>query len=111
MTYVIVIGQDALQRVLAKYQETTFNNHTPVVSDTTLHLLMVIKTMLKLDSGQFDIETPFLYGELEEDLWMASPEGYEKHVKEKNNNNNNTNPHCQKVTKAIYGLVQAARQW
>jgi hypothetical protein len=26
-------------------------NHAPVVSDTTLHLLMVIKTMLKLEAG------------------------------------------------------------
>jgi hypothetical protein len=50
-------------------------NHAPVVSDTTLHLLMVIQTMLKLEAGQFYIETAFLYGKLEEDLWMAIPEG------------------------------------
>jgi hypothetical protein len=58
-------------------------NHAPLVSDTTLHLLMVIKTMLKLEAGKFDIETAFLYGKLEEDLWMAIPEGYERYVKEK----------------------------
>jgi hypothetical protein len=39
-------------------------NHAPVVSDTTLHLLMVIKAMLKLEAGQFDIETAFLYRKL-----------------------------------------------
>jgi hypothetical protein len=37
-------------------------NHVPVVSDTILHLLMVIKTMLKLEAGQFEIETASLYG-------------------------------------------------
>jgi hypothetical protein len=56
-------------------------NHAPVVSNTTLNLLMVIKTMLNLEAGQFDIETEFLYGKLEEDLWMAIPEGYERYVK------------------------------
>jgi Reverse transcriptase (RNA-dependent DNA polymerase) len=30
-------------------------NHSPVTSDTTLHLLMVIKTIFKLEAGQFDI--------------------------------------------------------
>jgi hypothetical protein len=53
-------------------------NHAPVVSDTTLHLLMVIKTILKLEAQKFDIETAFLYGKLEEELWMAIPEGYER---------------------------------
>jgi hypothetical protein len=43
-------------------------NHAPVISDKTLHLLMVINTVLELEAGQFDIETAFLYGKLEEDL-------------------------------------------
>jgi hypothetical protein len=51
---------------------------------------MVIKTMLKLEAGKFDIETAFLYGKLEEDLWMAIPEGYERYVKEKRNKDINT---------------------
>jgi Reverse transcriptase (RNA-dependent DNA polymerase) len=50
-------------------------NHAPVVSDTTLHLLLAIKTAFKLSSGQFDIKTAFLYGELEEELWMAISDG------------------------------------
>jgi hypothetical protein len=40
------------------YQE----NHAPVIMDTTLHLLMVIKTVLQLEDGKFDIERVFLYG-------------------------------------------------
>jgi hypothetical protein len=32
-------------------------NGAPVVSDATLHLLMVIKTILIVEAGQFDIET------------------------------------------------------
>jgi hypothetical protein len=42
--------------------------------------------MLKLEAGQFEMETALLYGKLEEDHLMAFPEGYERYVKEKHNN-------------------------
>jgi hypothetical protein len=67
--------------------------------------------MLQLEARQFDIETAFLYGKLEEDLWMIIPEGYERYVKEKHKKDINATTHCLKLTKAIYGLVHAARQW
>jgi hypothetical protein len=41
---------------------------------------MVIKTVLQLEAGQCDIETVFLYGKLEEDLWMVIPDGYQDYV-------------------------------
>jgi hypothetical protein len=67
-----ITGQDASQRGFSQLSVKDFQeNHAPVVSDTTSNLLMVIKTMLKLEAGEFDIETAFLYGKLEEDLWMA----------------------------------------
>ena len=86
-------------------------NFAPVINDTTFHLVLVLKTLLKLEAGQFDIETAFLYGELEEELWMQLPDGYSEYVKEKTGKIINTTTHCLKLKKAIYGLVQAARQW
>jgi hypothetical protein len=56
-------------------------NHAPVVSDKTLLLLMVSKTMFKMEAGNFNTEKEFLCGRLEEDLWMANQEGYERHAK------------------------------
>jgi hypothetical protein len=101
-------------------------NHSPVVNDTTFHTILVLKIMLKLEAGQFDIETAFLYGELEEKLWMDLPEGYVEYIQEKiANGKENEIPiqegiipkqickqeYCLELKKAIYGLVQAARQW
>jgi Reverse transcriptase (RNA-dependent DNA polymerase) len=50
------------------------DNHAPPVSDTILHLLLTSKTAFKSSSGQFNIETAYLYGELEEELWTAIPD-------------------------------------
>jgi hypothetical protein len=86
-------------------------NHAPGIADTTLHLLLVIKTIMKLEAGQFDIETAFLYGLLDEELWMTIPEGYTKYLQDKHNQTVDSTTHCLKLKKAIYGLVQAARQW
>jgi Reverse transcriptase (RNA-dependent DNA polymerase) len=39
-------------------------NHAPVVNDTTFHLVLALKVLFKLEAGQFDIETAFLYMEI-----------------------------------------------
>ena len=52
-------------------------NHAPVVHDTSFHLTLTQKIIYGLDSEQIDIETAFLYGDLEEDIYMYFPDGYE----------------------------------
>jgi hypothetical protein len=86
-------------------------NLAPFIADTSLHLLMVIKTLFKLEAGQFDIETAFLYGKLEEYLWMNIPYGYPKNFQETHGKQLNNKTRCFKLTQAIYCLVQVARQW
>jgi hypothetical protein len=86
-------------------------NHAPVVNDATFHLVLVLKILFQLEAGQFDIETAFLYGDLDEEIWMQLPEGYSEYVKTTHNTNIHTDTHCVKLLKALYGLVQAARQW
>jgi hypothetical protein len=39
-----------------------------------------------LQSEQFDIETAFLYGDMDEELWMVFPEGYSKFLEESGKN-------------------------
>jgi hypothetical protein len=47
---------------------------------------MVIKFNYKFEAGQLDVETTFVHGKLEEDLWMDIPEGYSQYLQEKHVN-------------------------
>jgi Reverse transcriptase (RNA-dependent DNA polymerase) len=85
-------------------------NHTPVVHDTTLHLILLIKIRYGLTSRQFDVETAFLYGTLEEEIYMDFPEGYTEYLLEKGLKYS-SQENCVLLLRALYGLVQAARQW
>jgi Reverse transcriptase (RNA-dependent DNA polymerase) len=67
--------------------------------------------MYKLMEGQFDIETAFLYGDLDEEIWMEFPDGHEDYLQETNQTQTDPKTHCVKLNKALYGFLQAARQW
>ena len=53
-----------------------------------------------------DIKTAFLYGNLEEEIYLKIPNGYEKYTSKKIDKND-----CLILDQAIYGLVQAVRQF
>jgi hypothetical protein len=48
---------------------------------------------------------------LVDDLWMVIPDEYQDYMKENINQDIDPKTHCVKATRAIYGLVQAPRQW
>jgi hypothetical protein len=85
-------------------------NFAPVILDTSFHIILVLYTMHKMKSGQFDIETAFLYGDLEEDIWMILPDSYDEYYYKKYSKNINNSTHCLRLKKSLYGLVQSARQ-
>jgi Reverse transcriptase (RNA-dependent DNA polymerase) len=86
-------------------------NHVPVVHDTTFHLILVFKIINGLRSRQFDVETAFLYGTLDEEIYMELPEGYKKYLQELLGKIYSSQEHCVMLLCALYGLVQAAPQW
>jgi hypothetical protein len=86
------------------------HNFAPVVNDVSMRIALTYKLLMNLDSRQFDVETAFLYGDLEEEIYMEFPEGYTEYLGS-NGKENNPETHCLLLIKAIYGLVQAARQW
>jgi ATP-binding cassette subfamily B (MDR/TAP) protein 1 len=76
-----------------------------VIKDVTLRVLLVICAVRKYTTRVIDVETAFLHGILEEEIYMKMPSGYEECTGEEVNGN------CLKLDKSLYGLVQAARQW
>jgi hypothetical protein len=49
---------------------------------------LVLKFLLKLQADQFVTETDFLYGDLEEELWMELSDGFIDYIEELQTNGN-----------------------
>ncbi|CAI5519227.1 unnamed protein product [Closterium sp. Naga37s-1] len=72
----------------------------PVVKPTTLRTLFAGAAIKGWVVKQMDIVTAFLNGILEEEIFMAQPEGFD-----------DGSGRVWKLKKALYGLKQAPRQW
>jgi Reverse transcriptase (RNA-dependent DNA polymerase) len=62
--------------------------------------MLLLKRIWNLKACIVDVETAFLLGDLQEEIYMNIPKGM------------NSNPNdCLLLTKTIYGLVQSAREF
>lgn len=75
---------------------------SPVVKMTSIRVLLSIVAVEDLHLEQLDVKTAFLYGDLDEELYMAQPKSFEVKGKE--------HMVC-RLKKSLYGLKQAPRQW
>ena len=73
---------------------------TPVINDVSFSIMLIVKLIWKLQASIIDVETAFLQGNPQEEVYVNIPEGMES--------NNNE---CLLLNKAIYGLVQSAREF
>ena len=55
---------------------------SPVVKHTSIRVLLVIVAIQDLELEQLDVKTAFLHGNLDEEIIMLQPEGFEKSGKE-----------------------------
>lgn len=78
------------------YKET----FAPVASMTTVRMMLAAAAQNDYDIIQFDIKTAFLYGDLDEEIYMECPEYYDS-----------PKGKVCKLVKSLYGLKQAPRQW
>jgi hypothetical protein len=81
--------------------EETFS---PVVRNKTLRFFIAMSLILGMNIHQVDINTAFLYGNLDEPNYMKMPKGFETYDKMGNEN-------VIALKKSLYGLHQASRQW
>jgi Reverse transcriptase (RNA-dependent DNA polymerase) len=76
------------------------DSYSPVINNPTFRLILLLQLIFGLRSRLLDIEVAFLHGELDEEIYMYCPPGFEHEPDE-----------VLLLLKALYGLVQAARQF
>ena len=80
------------------YDET----FSPVSCFETVRLLFAIAALEDWDIQALDVKTAFLYGKLDEEIYMDQPEGFIIKGQERK---------VYKLKKALYGLKQASLAW
>jgi hypothetical protein len=72
----------------------------PVLNDVSFRIMLIAKLVWNMTCTVIDIETAFLHGDLDEEIYMEVPKGLEiKHNKKL------------MLKNTIYGLVQSARKF
>ncbi|RWS07775.1 retrovirus-related pol polyprotein from transposon tnt 1-94-like protein, partial [Leptotrombidium deliense] len=91
-----LVAKGYTQKRGVDYNET----FAPVVKMNSVRAILAIAANEDFEIVQFDVKTAFLYGELNEDLFMKQPEGFD----------DGSDKVC-RLQKSLYGLKQAPRQW
>jgi Reverse transcriptase (RNA-dependent DNA polymerase) len=74
--------------------------YSPVINDVVFRIMIVIQMIWKLNSKIIDVETAFIHGELDHEIYMDCLKGLDHKPAD-----------CLVLKKSLYGLVQSARQF
>lgn len=74
----------------------------PVARVEAIHIFLAYASYMGFMVYQMDVKGAFLYGEIEEEVYVTQPKGFE--------DPDHPN-HVYKVVKALYGLHQTPRAW
>ena len=77
------------------------DTYSPVVRMSTFRLLLAIAMQRGAKVHMLDVETAYLYGYVDKEIYMEIPDCHKDYKPGK----------CAKLIKAIYGLKQAGRLW
>ncbi|VDB91614.1 unnamed protein product [Peniophora sp. CBMAI 1063] len=85
------------------FGEDYFETFSPVARFETLRFLLALAARHDWHLVGLDVKSAFLYGDLDEEIYMELPEGFE--------GQQGTAGKVAKLRKALYGLKQASRVW
>ena len=74
------------------------DSFAPVINDVSWRILLIIKMLMKHDAKIVDVETAFLFGDLDEEVYMTCKEVHDS-------------DEVLLLIHSLYGLVQSARQY
>ncbi|KAG7556749.1 Reverse transcriptase RNA-dependent DNA polymerase [Arabidopsis suecica] len=99
-----LVPQGFSQRPGIDYEET----YSTVVDATTFRFLISLAIRENLDLRLMDVVTAYLYGPLDNEIYMRLPEGIELKDKDKKGSRDQ---YCIRLNKSLYGLKQSGRMW
>ena len=91
-----IVARGFMQVEGVDYNET----FAPVAKFQSIRLILALTAQHDLELHQMDVKTAFLYGTLDEEVYMEQPEGYSQN-----------RALVWKLNKSLYGLKQASRAW
>jgi Reverse transcriptase (RNA-dependent DNA polymerase) len=74
--------------------------YSPVINDDVFRIMIILQMTWKSKSNIIDVETAFLHGDLDKEIFMDYPQGFENKATD-----------CLLLKKSLYGLVKSARQF
>jgi hypothetical protein len=77
-------------------------NFSPVERYTSIRTVLATTGVKKWKIHQMDVNMAFLNGEIEEEVYVEQPQGFETHDRKL---------HVCRLKKALYGLKQAPKAW
>ena len=78
--------------------------YAPVVKFTTIRTMLALAALKGYNVTQMDVTTAYLHADVDTELYMEQPEGFEKQGKQ------GEELVC-KLKKSLYGLKQAGHNW
>ena len=92
---------------MQQWGENYWETYSPVVNMLTVKLLLVIAKIHRLDSKSIDFVLAFPQADLDVDIWMGLPVGFQP----KGVHPSQSSQFVAKLNVSLYGLKQASFNW